>query len=53
MIRLVNVHFDVFEEPGLVRIFPSAARSAETSFPLPKEDVFMLAFEQGGEGGLL
>lgn len=53
VIRLVNVHFDVLEEPGLVGIFPSAACSADTGFPLPKEDVFMLAFEQGGEGGLL
>lgn len=53
MIRLVNVHFDILEEPGLLRIFPSAARFADTRFPLPKKDVFMLAFEQGGEGGLL
>lgn len=39
MIRLVNVYFDVLEEPGLLRIFPSAARFADTGFPLPKEDV--------------
>lgn len=53
MIRLVNVNFDVLEEPSLVPSFATAARSADTGFPLPKENVFMLAFEQGDGGGLL
>ena len=48
MIRLVNVHFDVLEEPSLSGIF-TAPRLPDSRFPLPKKNVFVVALEEGGE----